>query len=111
MERLFRECGCWLTLIADAGTPLNFILLLRFCCRYRSFKTRLAATNSANERKAQEVLEAARLELHSYCALAPEGDLLQRQRTLAGLVNVPELEEFLRKSGNLKKELDYVSPI
>lgn len=57
------------------------------------------------------MLEAARLELHSYCALAPEGDLLERQRTLAGLVNVPELEEFLRKSGNLKKELDYVRAV
>ncbi len=46
---------------------------------YRGFCDRLASANRANSRAARELLEAARVELHQYCALAEEGDLLERQ--------------------------------
>jgi hypothetical protein len=38
--------------------------------------------------------------------LAPEGDLLARQRNLSQLVDTPEMEEQLRSAGNMKKELN-----
>jgi len=75
---------------------------------YREFTKRFEATNTANATKTRELLEAARQELHAYCALAEEGDLKLRQKTLGTLIGDPELEEFLRKSGNLKKELEYI---
>jgi hypothetical protein len=73
---------------------------------FHEFTGKLGHSNARNAQKALDLLEAARVELHDYCALAPEGDLLARQRNLSQLVDTPEMEEQLRSAGNMKKELN-----
>jgi hypothetical protein len=55
---------------------------------------------------ARERAENLRLELHGYEALVPEGRLHELGAQLESFIKEPSLEEFFRKAGGLKVELE-----
>lgn len=85
--------------------------------RCASARTQLAAQQEAMRLEMDKAREALRAELHSYAALASEGDIfthgdlghgsLHRVRIGAAVADA-ELEDFFRRAGALKPELEAV---
>ena len=69
----------------------------------------LSDEGSRFEDKANAFREALRAELHTYGALAEKANLPELRNSIAEALVNPELEEMFRKSGGLKKDLQWIA--
>ena len=73
-----------------------------------SFKSDLTSLHETLVKEAHTMLEKMRSNLHSFGALVKEPDRGRLQNELAQEISDTSLDDFFRKSGNLKRELEKI---